>query len=48
VGAAAGPALAMFNSNPVMAWRGVGSDQGSYHSKFAGGAWAPQQNIGAS
>ena len=48
MGTAVGPALAMFNGNPVMAWRGLGSDQGIYHSTFAGGAWAPQQNIGAS
>ncbi|HEY7389337.1 MAG TPA: hypothetical protein VH640_12560 [Bryobacteraceae bacterium] len=39
------PALGRLGNNMVIAWKGMGDDQGIYWSKFDGNSWTPFQNI---
>ena len=45
VGTSDSPAIASFNGNLYMSWKGEGNDFGLYFSKFDGATWTPQTKL---
>jgi hypothetical protein len=46
VGSSNGPRIAIISNTPTLVWKGVRDDGGIYFTRFVGGQWQAQANIG--